>query len=99
MNMRLLIVTGVTLLLAGPALSAPFCTDDRGGVSIQFGHGKGLGLSESDLNDADLTELQQRGVNASSVERWNGCIRAFVRQPGGGETMEFYDPNTMQRVY
>ena len=100
MKLRLLIVSsGLLLAMAGPTLAAPFCTDDRGQVSIQFGHGLGRGLSESDLNDQDLSELQSRGVDATRVERWNGCIRAFVRQPGGGEEMVFFDPNTMQPIY
>lgn len=100
MHVRSLIICA-GLLLAGtaPVWAAPFCTDDRGGISIRFGNNIGTGMSESELNAADLTELQRRGINATRVERWNDCIRAFVRQPGGNEEMQFFDPNTMRRIY
>jgi hypothetical protein len=93
-----LIPAGLLLAMAAPAMAAPYCNDDRGGISITFGKGLGMDDTEADLNDQDKTELQQRGVDVTRVERWNGCIRAYVRQPDGSEQMEFYDPNNMQRV-
>jgi hypothetical protein len=100
MSLRILLPLGLLLAMAGPALSAPFCTDDRAGASVTFGnHGFHRGDSETDLNAQDLTELQRRGVPATSVERWNGCIRAFVTKPDGTQGMEFFDPNTMRPVY
>jgi hypothetical protein len=44
-------------------------------------------------------ELNQQGVDATRVEKWNGCLRAFVRQPGGGEIMQFFDPQTLRQVF
>ncbi len=79
---------------AAPALAAPFCTDDRPGMSFSF---TGRGYTESEINDLDLTRLRQMGVDATRVERWNGCIRAFVRN-GSGEEMQFFDPNNFRRV-
>lgn len=99
MIIRMMLVLGFTSALALPALAVPFCTDDRPGVHFGFSVSAGGKLSESDLNDFDLMKLQQMGIKATAVERWNGCIRAFVRKPGGGEEMQFYDPNTFQRVY
>lgn len=89
------------LLLAGTASSAavPFCNDMRPGVHIEFGFSIGGELTESEQNEFDLMQLRRHGVDATRVERWNGCIRAFVRQPGGGERMEFYDPNTFEQVF
>lgn len=86
-------------LAAGPALATPFCTDDRGGVSVTFGIHIGKPYTEAEQNDLDLMELRRSGVDATRVEKWNGCLRAYVRQPGGGETMEYYDPNTLRQVY
>jgi len=92
--------TGLTslglLLVASAPAYALFCTDDRG-VTISFGVTIGEQFSESELNEFDLMELRQAGVDATRVERWNGCIRAFVRTPAG-EEMQFFDPNTMLRV-
>ncbi len=42
--------------------------------------------------------LRDRGVNASRVEEWGGLIRAFVQNPDGSTSMQFFDPATLQRV-
>ncbi|WDR02420.1 hypothetical protein PSQ19_17690 [Devosia algicola] len=89
----------VLAMFSVPAMATPFCTDDRGGVSITFGVGGPRSSSEFDQNQLDLMQLRRMGVDATSVERWNGCLRAFVRNPGGGETMEYYDPNTFRQVF
>ena len=46
--------------------------------------------------DADrvLRRLQQQGVDATSVEEWNGLVRAYVRLDGG-EVMQYFDPDTL----
>ncbi|MDB5473044.1 MAG: hypothetical protein JWP99_347 [Devosia sp.] len=46
----------------------------------------------------DTQRLREIGVPARSVERWNGCLRAFVETASGGQIMEFYDPVTLRRV-
>jgi len=101
MKPKRLMATAILLLFGGTvAQAAPFCTDMRPGFHLEFGFSTGGGqVSESDENRFDLMELRRRGVDATRVERWNGCIRAFVRQPGGGERMEFYDPNTFRQVW
>lgn len=97
-----LIPAGLLLAMAAPAMAAPYCIDNRGGLSITIDREPDLFLRgnsrEDDLNEADQSQLQQLGIDATRVERWNGCIRAYVRQPDGGQKMEFYDPNTMRRV-
>ncbi|WP_240232325.1 hypothetical protein [Devosia lacusdianchii] len=87
---------GLVLLTAFPAQAA-FCTDDRG-IVTNFSIQIGKPFTEQELNEFDLMRLRQEGVDATRVERWNGCIRAFVRKPEGGEEMQFYDPNTFERV-
>lgn len=37
-----------------------------------------------------LAQLHENGVNATSVENWNGLIRAFVRQDNGAEVQQFF---------
>ncbi len=97
---RLFAATAVAFISTlAPVAAAPFCTDSRAGFSIEFGVGAGRVFSENDSNDFDMMELRRMGVDATRVERWNGCIRAFVRQPGGGEAMQFYDPNSFERVF
>lgn len=49
--------------------------------------------------DADgvLHRLQQRGVAATSVEEWNGLVRAFV-EVDGGQVMQYFDADTLAPV-
>ena len=49
--------------------------------------------------DADrvLRRLQQQGVDATSVEEWNGLVRAYVRLDGR-EVMQYFDPDTLAPV-
>jgi hypothetical protein len=49
--------------------------------------------------DADgvLRRLQDRGVDASSVEQWNGLIRAYV-VIDGRQVMQYFDPDTLAPV-
>ncbi|KKB86003.1 hypothetical protein VW29_04510 [Devosia limi DSM 17137] len=95
----------VLVLLAAssvPALAAPFCVDNRTSVSITMGFGDDKfdrNADERALNEADLRTLQRMGVDATSVERWNGCIRAFVRNGDGSQSMAYFDPNTMRQVW
>lgn len=93
--LALLAVTSV------PALAAPFCVDNRTSVSITMGFGDKFdrNAEERSLNDSDLRTLQRMGVDATSVERWNGCIRAFVRNADGSQSMAYFDPNTMKQVW
>lgn len=86
----------LTLVATMPA-HALFCTGSGGGVVVQFGVHLGEEYTESELNNFDLMALRQQGVDATAVERWNGCIRAFVRT-ATGEEMQFFDPDTYRRV-
>ena len=90
-------LSALALLVAAVPAQAAFCTDDRG-VVVTFGVQIGEPYTEQELNEFDLMRLRQEGVDATRVERWNGCIRAFVRKPEGGEEMQFFDPNTFERV-
>lgn len=98
----MLLRTGIAALALTFVATLPayalYCNDDRSGVVIGFGFQLGADYTETERNNFDLMELQRRGVDATAVERWSGCIRAYVRKPTGGEEMQFYDPNTFERV-
>lgn len=93
-----LIVVGLT---STPAF-ALFCSDDGPSAGIDFQVSSGNGLFKSTDDSAqqqfDIARLRDIGVYANSVERWNGCIRAFVPNGSGGQSMEFYDPATLRRL-
>ena len=96
---RLLPALGLALVLAAPAAAAPFCTGSSPGVQSAFGLTIGGPYTEEEQNSFDEMHLRQQGVDVTRVERWNGCIRAFVRKPGGGEEMRFFEPGTYRPVY
>jgi hypothetical protein len=86
--------------LATPALAVPSC-DSQDSVTMSFE----IDINGFRHNDEEeqmrlyQMELNQQGVDATRVEKWNGCLRAFVRQPGGGEIMQFFDPQTLRQVF
>lgn len=84
--------------LSVPAVAAPFCTGGAG-VNLSFGFMIGPQYTEEDRANLAMMQLRRHGVDATRVEFWNGCLRAYVRKPGGGEVMEFYDPDTFRQVY
>ena len=92
----------LTLALVGTAqASSAQCLVSRPGVSISLGVTIGVGeeFTESDKNEFNLMQLRRMGVDATAAEMWGGCIRAFVRKPGGGEEMQFFHPDSFERVY
>jgi hypothetical protein len=49
--------------------------------------------------DWALSELQGRGINATSVESWNGdVVRAFIINADGSETSAFFTSDTLSPV-
>lgn len=107
MKLNVLVPTVAMLLLTtGAAMSAPlYCVDHRPnfeGLSDREGGSAGFGPfqddPEVDRNQRDLIALRQRGFDAIRVERWNGCIRAFIRQPNGVEGNQFFDPNNYREI-
>jgi hypothetical protein len=90
---------GFLAVLTGTAMAAPFCTGDSSGLHLSFGVSVGGPYTDAERDSFDMMHLRQQGVDVTRVERWNGCIRAFVRQPGGGEEMQFFQPNSYERVY
>jgi hypothetical protein len=82
----------------GSALAVPFCTEHRSGLSVQI---DSMGRPHRDYDaefEAYRQQLQQMGVDATRVESWNGCLRAYVRNSTGGEDMRYFDPNTLEPV-
>jgi len=97
MSKRITMSVLAVLLAAAPAVAAPICSDSRQGLYTSFSVEFGAPYTEQEMNELDLKRLKQLGVDATDVERWSGCLRAYVRTPNGIE-MQFYDPNTFQRV-
>jgi hypothetical protein len=81
---------------AAPAMAAPFCDGSDDGLTLGFKIGGRI--TETDRTDFALIQLQRRGVDATRVEIWNGCYRAFVRNGSGGEEMQYFEPGSYRRV-
>jgi len=94
------IAAAALLTLSSAPAFALFCVDEgpSAGITLEFGNDGRLRNDGQAQLDFDLMRLRQAGVNATSVERWNGCLRAFVQQLDGRITMEFYNPRTLARM-
>ena len=48
--------------------------------------------------DSIVAQLQQKGINATSVEDWSGLIRAYVTLEDGTQVMQLFTPGTLNAV-
>jgi hypothetical protein len=96
-----LAVAGLTLALGtSSAFAQAACFLPGPAIDMRSSWGeRDLRFGEREQNEIDRQRLRRIGVNAYSTERWGGCIRAFVAEPGGGTRMELYNPQTLMRVY
>lgn len=106
MARKFLLGTIALLTIAGaaaPALAVPYCTDRNtmlsfdAHISTGFGFGGPRSREEVEMQDYAM-KLRRRGVDVTSVDKWNGCLQAFVRGYDGKITMQFFDPNTLEPV-
>lgn len=51
-----------------------------------------------DQSGSFLAALKEKGVNATDVQDWGGCVKADVVQKNGHVAQEFFDPMTLQRL-
>jgi hypothetical protein len=79
-----------TALMAAPAMAAAAC-------SGSFALDKEW-HTETEVNDYNAILLRGVGVDVVRAEMWGGCIRAWVRLPGGSEEMQFFEPLNLRRV-
>jgi len=98
--LRVLLLPALAVMLsATPALAANcHALPGSGGISLGLRFSFGEDFTEADRSQFDLMTLRRLGIDATRAERWGGCIRAYVRGPDGRERMEFYNPNTFERV-
>ena len=73
--------------VAAPAFAATSLVEHTNDDGDQY-------ISRSDV----LARLHENGVNATSVENWNGLVRAFVRLDNGNEVQQFFDRDTLAPV-
>lgn len=91
-------LVGVT----APAMAAPFCNDRGPTTSSRFlddDRSFGGTSREQEALDDHARNLRRNGIDTHQVERWNGCLRAFVRLPDGSQTMQYFDPNNYRQVF
>lgn len=98
MLIRALAALAVGLALTSAAQASASCYTARPGVHVSFGFSVGGKLTQDEQDNFNLMHLRQMGVDATRAEMWGGCIRAFVRKPGGGEEMQFFHPDSFERV-
>lgn len=56
-----------------------------------------FGSGDQDLaKHGVITALQRDGVNVTSVEEWNGYIRAYVTTDDGRQVQRFFVPGSLE---
>jgi len=80
--------------VAVPAFAAPYPVS----TSVDTAFGSGSPEMRAFTADMVLTQLQQAGINATSVEDWSGLIRAYVTLEDGSQVMKFYRPGSLEEV-
>lgn len=78
------LVTAATIAGALPVAAAPF--------------GEGDADTREWRAETILVRLQDKGINATSVEEWGPLVRAFVELPDGTKDMQFFTPDTLTPV-
>lgn len=103
--MRLVKLTTIGVLAAMVAAPAPawaaFCASQgpKAPQMVDERDGQSVLVTDTEAQaDLDKRRLREAGVMATSVERWNGCLRAFVKREDGSRAMEIYDPVSLQRL-
>jgi hypothetical protein len=78
------VATASLLSLAVPAMASPFGDGSK---------------DQRDFRASNiLISLQQKGVNATSVEEWGSLVRAFVVGGDGHVVMEYFQPDSLTQV-
>lgn len=75
--------------VATPSFAATTATSDESDKSY---------LTDEVANDYKLIRLQEQGIKATSIDEWNGLLRAFVTLEDGKQAMRFFDPDTLAPV-
>lgn len=92
----------VAAMLAAPMPAwAAFCANEgpQAPLTVEDRDGKSVMVTDTQAQASlDKQRLREIGVAATSVERWNGCMRAFVEQADGSRAMELYDPVSLIRL-
>lgn len=86
------------LALTTSAHAVASCYAYSPGIHVSSGFSIGGSFTQDDRDNFNMMQLRKMGVDATRVEMWGGCVRAFVRKPGGGEEMQFFHPDTLQPV-
>lgn len=84
--------------LAGIAVPAFAASEPAVVSSEDTAFGGGSPEMRAFVADSVLTELRQKGINATAVEDWSGLVRAYVTLEDGSQTMQFFQPGTLEQV-
>ena len=90
----LVLALGLVLTsVAMPAVAASIasCRSE----TIEFADGRKYSKIQLQA-DLYVAQLRRMGYDLDSVEDWQGCVKASVREPGGHTHFMFFDPDTLE---
>jgi len=95
-----LLAVPFALALTAPALALDCSDRPDSGVHFGFGGGFHIGEPYTEEEQAvfDQMALRRQGIDATRVERWNGCLRAWVKGEDGRQHQQFFDPSSYDRL-
>lgn len=86
------------LALTAAALVAGVAVPSFAATSVNENDNSKSYLTDEVANDYTLLRLQEKGIKATSVEDWNGLVRAFVVKEDGTQAMQLFDADTLAPV-
>jgi hypothetical protein len=88
----------ISTVTPSAAASIASCQDD---VTVNPSSTAGAGTYTQYINansGAIQAALKDKGINASGVTDWGGCVKADVVGKNGQTTTQFFDAHTLQRL-
>jgi len=95
-----LLSVGVGLAASVAPASAATIAECRDSVTNSGSSGAGEYTSDIDARSGSIVQaLKAKGVNVQDISDWGGCVKADVVRPNGTAAIQFFDPDTLQRLH
>ncbi len=91
-------IKNTLLALTAAALVAGAAAPSFAATSLDDNNNDKSYLTDEVANDYTLARLHEKGIKATSVEDWNGLVRAFVVKEDGTQAMQLFDADTLAPV-
>lgn len=96
-SVKLAAIGLVAVMVAAPMPAfAAFCSNEGPKAPMTVDSDGRLIMDTEAQESLDQQRLREAGIQTTSVERWNGCLRAYVVQADGSKAMQLFDPASLR---